>query len=315
MFSVGFGCHGTAKDDLLGSWEVDPFVEFEIFLGLGNGFFSSRSQAIGIYFAPWSVGKDLARLKDAAQLALKKMPSSEQEAISQVGATFDQLLDLCSDLVSTCFLTHFCFILWFFLQSEYQRGVSAWNFDIEDLKSQASLVLLGSSSLRKSASVGDCLVQPKPVVNARFAISICTARYGRYIPVRQVTSMRTARYWVKNLLSTRRPRPRAVVALARGCFFSRARRQNVSLRGEKDRGDPPGQHPKEISHSNPKEFGNSSVPASIVMPHLQNLFQQTSFQRDLLVSLLNSLQQNEIVDVFPSGMPSQAQNLKNEKLV
>ncbi|RRT59672.1 hypothetical protein B296_00045647 [Ensete ventricosum] len=29
----------------------------------------------------------------------------------------------------------------------------------------------------------------------RFAISTCTARYGRYIPVRQVTSTRTARYW------------------------------------------------------------------------------------------------------------------------
>lgn len=47
------------------------------------------------------------QLKDAAQLALKKMPSAEQEAISQ---------------------------------SEYKRGVSAWNFDIEDLKVQASLV-------------------------------------------------------------------------------------------------------------------------------------------------------------------------------
>ncbi|TVU48635.1 hypothetical protein EJB05_08276 [Eragrostis curvula] len=46
------------------------------------------------------------QLKDAAQLALKKMPSSEQEALSM---------------------------------SEYQRGVSAWNFDIEDLKAQASL--------------------------------------------------------------------------------------------------------------------------------------------------------------------------------
>ncbi|KAA8526095.1 hypothetical protein F0562_007805 [Nyssa sinensis] len=47
------------------------------------------------------------QLKDAAQLALKKMPLAEQEAISQ---------------------------------SEYQRGVSAWNFDIEDLKAQASMV-------------------------------------------------------------------------------------------------------------------------------------------------------------------------------
>ncbi|RWW20808.1 hypothetical protein GW17_00015061, partial [Ensete ventricosum] len=279
----------------------------------------------------------LFQLKDAAQLALKKMPSSEQEAISQVGATFDRikLLDLCSDLVSTCFLTHFCFILWFFLQSEYQRGVSAWNFDIEDLKSQASLVLLGSSSLRKSASVGDCLVQPKPVV----------------------TSMRTARYWVvPQKIDRRRPiegeidcrrsiegekgkkkkRKRkkirrgkeeptfhATSSPARRCrprprvlFLPREETEHIiDLSRTILTLQPPGQHPKEISHSNPKEFGNSSVPASIVMPHLQNLFQQTSFQRDLLVSLLNSLQQNEIVDVFPSGMPSQAQNLKNEKLV
>lgn len=28
----------------------------------------------------------------------------------------------------------------FLVQSEYQRGVSAWNFDVEDLKAQASLV-------------------------------------------------------------------------------------------------------------------------------------------------------------------------------
>ncbi|KAB2001785.1 hypothetical protein ES319_D11G019000v1 [Gossypium barbadense] len=54
----------------------------------------------------WNRVKAL-QLKDAAQLALKKMPSAEQEALSQ---------------------------------SEYQRGVSAWNFDIEDLKAQASLV-------------------------------------------------------------------------------------------------------------------------------------------------------------------------------
>ncbi|KAK4769092.1 hypothetical protein SAY86_027242 [Trapa natans] len=47
------------------------------------------------------------QLKDAAQLALKKMPSAEQEALSQ---------------------------------SEYQRGVSAWNFDIDDLKAQALLL-------------------------------------------------------------------------------------------------------------------------------------------------------------------------------
>uniref|UniRef100_A0A2P2LGD5 Uncharacterized protein MANES_02G003400 n=1 Tax=Rhizophora mucronata TaxID=61149 RepID=A0A2P2LGD5_RHIMU len=54
----------------------------------------------------WSRVKAI-QLKDDAQLALKKMPSADQEALSQ---------------------------------SEYHRGVSAWNFDIEDLKAQASLV-------------------------------------------------------------------------------------------------------------------------------------------------------------------------------
>ncbi|OIW14419.1 hypothetical protein TanjilG_20865 [Lupinus angustifolius] len=54
----------------------------------------------------WNRVKSL-QLNDLAQLALKRMPSSEQEAISQ---------------------------------SEYHRGVSAWNFDVDDLKAQASLL-------------------------------------------------------------------------------------------------------------------------------------------------------------------------------
>ncbi|KAK7393840.1 hypothetical protein VNO78_22404 [Psophocarpus tetragonolobus] len=54
----------------------------------------------------WNRVKAL-QLKDAAQLAVKKMPSAEEEAISQ---------------------------------NEYQRGVSAWNFDVDDLKAQASLL-------------------------------------------------------------------------------------------------------------------------------------------------------------------------------
>ncbi|XP_024009881.1 serine/threonine-protein kinase BLUS1 isoform X2 [Eutrema salsugineum] len=54
----------------------------------------------------WTRVKAL-QAKDAAQLALKGMASADQEAMSQ---------------------------------SEYQRGVSAWNFNIEDLKEQASLL-------------------------------------------------------------------------------------------------------------------------------------------------------------------------------
>lgn len=39
-------------------------------------------------------------------------------------------------------LLSYIFVLTFPCQSEYQRGVSAWNFDLEDLKAQASLVCL-----------------------------------------------------------------------------------------------------------------------------------------------------------------------------
>ncbi|ESQ54927.1 hypothetical protein EUTSA_v10024570mg [Eutrema salsugineum] len=63
----------------------------------------------------WTRVKSL-QAKDAAQLAMKRMATSDEEAISQ---------------------------------SEYQRGVSAWNFDVKDLKTQASL-LIDDDSLEES---------------------------------------------------------------------------------------------------------------------------------------------------------------------
>ncbi|RZR84375.1 hypothetical protein BHM03_00011204 [Ensete ventricosum] len=45
-----------------------------------------------------------------------------------------------------------------------------------------------------------------PLSSPRFAISTCTARYERYIPVRQFTGTRTARYWaVPSKIDRRRP--------------------------------------------------------------------------------------------------------------
>ncbi|KAL6543979.1 hypothetical protein OROGR_010476 [Orobanche gracilis] len=69
----------------------------------------------------WKRVKDL-QLKDAAQLALKKMASADQEAISQLNYN---LIEKQYGVLA---------------QREYQRGVSAWNFDVDDLKRQASLL-------------------------------------------------------------------------------------------------------------------------------------------------------------------------------
>nr|XP_027085624.1 uncharacterized protein LOC113707476 isoform X2 [Coffea arabica] len=62
----------------------------------------------------------------------------------------------------------------------------------------------------------------------------------------------------------------------------------------------------------PKEIGNSSMPASILMPHLQNLFQQTSIQQDLIMNLLSSLQSAEVADASQNGkLPPVPRNPEN----
>ncbi|XP_042419462.1 STE20/SPS1-related proline-alanine-rich protein kinase-like isoform X1 [Zingiber officinale] len=67
--------------------------------------------------------------------------------------------------------------------------------------------------------------------------------------------------------------------------------------------------PNGDGNNNMKEV-NSTVPAHILKPHLENLFQQTSFQQDLIMNLLNSLQQRETID-----LPYLTQNMRNENLL
>ncbi|RWW55544.1 hypothetical protein BHE74_00037813, partial [Ensete ventricosum] len=109
-----------------------------------------------------------------------------------------------------------------------------------------------------------------PLATGRFTILTCTARYEKYISVRQVTGTRTARYWavpskigrrrsieeekggkkrkrkkeeegnkeyLTRALSSPACRRRPRVARGRGRFFSCMRRQSVSPREETDRGD------------------------------------------------------------------------------
>ncbi|EYU33484.1 hypothetical protein MIMGU_mgv1a0199021mg, partial [Erythranthe guttata] len=51
----------------------------------------------------------------------------------------------------------------------------------------------------------------------------------------------------------------------------------------------------------PKEIGNGNVLPSVLMPHLQNLFQQTSIQQDLIMNLLGSLQTLEVENAPQNG--------------
>lgn len=335
------------------------------------------------------------QLKDAAQLALKKMPSAEQEAISQ---------------------------------SEYKRGVSAWNFDIEDLKVQASLVQDDDeiqemreedesmksfvidkdssdsrSSLGKSISTNDNFFRGR-ITGDELAQAECLSKKGKSLrsdslessnqekigqekdissaemmpstSEKDMVNAKTKTQMVKGRQTQSGPLMPGVVlshSLSdRGRSFERSENeiQPITEKANREvRRAPSFSGPlmlpnrasanslsapikssagyrdslEEKSKANlvqikgrfsvtsenvdlvkgsplrksasvgdwmfdskpmlttPKDFSNSNVPASLLMPHLQNLFQQTSLQQDLITNLLNSLQSSEIVDASQNG--------------
>ncbi|XP_058084648.1 serine/threonine-protein kinase BLUS1-like [Magnolia sinica] len=364
------------------------------------------------------------QLKDAAQLALKKMPSAEQEAISQ---------------------------------SEYKRGVSAWNFDVEDLKAQASLVqdddddltgmkqeenfrqtldekapslsrpLMGNSMSTndingRGSNSGGELSESKSLIakeeiletdslDSRNQENLCKdekdgstddpilstprkefgrghrSEAGKTPPTRSGPLMPTnvlthsfserepfcERWEGENqpanekgkrvvrkapsfsgplMLSNRasanslsapirssggfrdsledKPKPNVVQIKGRfsvtsesldlvkdmpSCTFSRRSSQGSPLRKSASVGDWLADSRQVANSQPPKEVGNNPIPASVLMPHLQNLFQQTALQQDIIVTLLNSLQQTEVVGAFQTGMvPLPTQNSENDAL-
>uniref|UniRef100_M1AVW2 Serine/threonine protein kinase n=2 Tax=Solanum tuberosum TaxID=4113 RepID=M1AVW2_SOLTU len=370
----------------------------------------------------WNRVKAL-QLKDAAQLALKRMPSSEQEALSQ---------------------------------SEYQRGVSAWNFDLEDLKLQASLVqdddeiqeikedddtmkaymnykeksvalqYAGKSTPRKDSiaseqeSVGEVpvaeyeikkgkdlesstpdsdhweknglkrnasktelppLTSERDALLARSRTQTTKARQSQSGPLMAGTVLShsaservrsSERSEIENqqpgdkahpvrrapsfsgplMLPNRasgnslsapikssggfkdslddKSKPNLVQIKGRFsvtsenvdlvkdiplCTVPRRSSQGSPLRKSASVGEwlieskqmPPSQPPKEL--------GLNNVPASVLMPHLQNLFQQTSIQQDLIVNLLSSLQLSEAGDSSQNGKLSPLQRPENNGIV
>ncbi|KAL3834903.1 hypothetical protein ACJIZ3_009639 [Penstemon smallii] len=354
----------------------------------------------------WKRVKDL-QLKDAAQLALKRMPSAEEEAISQ---------------------------------SEYQRGVSAWNFDVEDLKLQASLLQQeeemqdikeeednlkfynhkvaynsvvkplatsnnicrentngnqvpvvesqtekdkvyesdivesdnqGQTGLKKSESKAElpsALVE-KDAAQTKTKIQTSRPRQTQSGPLMPGTVLshsmserarNVERCEMENQQVAEKPhqirrapslsgplnlptrasanslsapikssggfkdslddKSKANLVQIKGrfsvtsenvdlvkdipsCTVSRRNSQGSPLRKSASVGNWIFDSKQMPNSQLPKEIGNSNLPASILMPHLQNLFQQTSIQQDLIMNLLSTLQPVEVENASQNGKP------------
>ncbi|KAJ9148141.1 hypothetical protein P3X46_030225 [Hevea brasiliensis] len=348
----------------------------------------------------WNRVKAL-QLKDAAQLALKKMPSAEQEALSQ---------------------------------SEYQRGVSAWNFDLEDLKAQASLVRDDDDDMPETREEDECMKQfgsdksvsdgqsssVKLNSNSEIQQVECRARTGadelshaeslirkgkllesdtletgiqekfgwkkndatndekvstserdmtqdkaKMVKGRQSQSgplvpgavlghslSDKGRFWERSENDSKPITEKTTREVRKAPSFSgplmlpnRASANSLSapikssggfrdsldekskanlvqikgrfsvtsenldlvkgspLRKSASVGDWIFESKQTSTSQSPKEISNSNLPASLLMPYLQNLFQQTSIQQDLIVNLFNSLQPAEAVDVQNGKLP------------
>uniref|UniRef100_A0A804LXF4 Protein kinase superfamily protein n=1 Tax=Zea mays TaxID=4577 RepID=A0A804LXF4_MAIZE len=323
------------------------------------------------------------QLKDEAQLALKKMPSSEQEALSL---------------------------------SEYQRGVSAWNFDIEDLKAQASLIHddeppeikedediarniedlssrnhLGKSfanecnsseaattrradgherNIRENDSLPSTAkrdpesnhwtsdVGQRQLSSGGSNSSTAERGYGferdavvQTIPEKQRSEARKTASLSGPLSLPTRASANSLSAPIRSSGDSsgdKSKRSVVEIKGRfsvtsenvdlakvqegplssLSRKSPEGSllkksastgdcliNTKLMRNANQlKEFCNSSVSSSVLIPHLNNLVQQTMFQQDVIMNLLSNLQQDEKVDRTQPGISSQVRTMENGKV-
>ncbi|KAL2325252.1 hypothetical protein Fmac_024310 [Flemingia macrophylla] len=345
----------------------------------------------------WNRVKSL-QLKDAAQLALKKMPSAEQEAISQ---------------------------------SEYQRGVSAWNFDVDDLKAQASLMQddddiaemreedenkffsyykdttdsqfivdkknsnnlqqdefmaqVGSSNIPQSEKRNGSVAEATPSTSDKDAgaskVKTQSGKLGKThsgplvpgsvlghsLPERGRVLERLENenqfFGEKNNRDIRRApsfsgplmlpnrasanslsapikssggfrdslddKCKANLVQIKGRFsvtsenldlvkdipvssVSRRSSQGSPMRKSASVGDWMVDYKQMPIGQSSNDSANMNIPASILVPHLHNLFQQTSIQQELIVNLLNSLQTAEAIDASQNGkLPPLSRNSEN----
>ncbi|KAH9605900.1 hypothetical protein KSS87_001597 [Heliosperma pusillum] len=302
------------------------------------------------------------QLKDAAQLALKRMPTAEEEAISQ---------------------------------SEYKRGVSAWDFDLEDLKAQASLVhdedydfigiKEGDESIRSATSSKDLSEsgsfsgKSSSPTGDVYRTELCGSYGLGNVPDRDVLDTESALVYDVDMthLMTKCQTGKGCQSQSRPVIPGIVLSQTLSKRGHIP-GRPDNENQLASDISNPRRMGSFSGPltrastnslsvpikssggykdspddkskanfvqvkgrfsvtsdnvdfakgsslrksasvgdwismskqavacppfkemsssdgsSSVLLPHLQSLFQQTAIQQDLIVSLVNSLQQSEI---------------------
>ncbi|KAF4351080.1 hypothetical protein F8388_013185 [Cannabis sativa] len=276
--------------------------------------------------------KKFSKLKDAAQLALKKMPSAEQEALSQVRDDDEDLQEMQEEdeKLKSVYIDKFT------QRKHLANGQTSGDrlelFDNSNNRGQILESVQESSSPEKMVKVrqthsgplmpGSVLthsVSEKLRVSERYENDKApsdkfhsevrrTPSFSGPLMLPNRASANSLSAPIKSLGDSLDDKSKAQlvqiigailcnIRKPRSCEVPRRSSQGSPLRKSASVGDwifDSKQVPVNLS---PKESNSSSiVPATLLMPHLQNLFQQTSIQQELIMNLLNSLQPNEVVD-------------------
>ncbi|OEL22243.1 Serine/threonine-protein kinase fray2 [Dichanthelium oligosanthes] len=245
------------------------------------------------------------QLKDAAQLALKRMPSSEQEALSLIHDDEPPEIKEDEDTARNIEVEKDS-------PSRNHLGKSSAN----DCNSRDAAVQMISdkqrSEMRKTASLSGPLSLPTRASANSLSAPIRSS--GVYVDSSVDKSKRNVVEIKGRFSVTSENVDLAKVQEVPVSSLSRKSPEGSLLRKSASASECLVNAKPMCNPSQLKELCNSSVSSSILIPHLNNLVQQTMFQQDLIMNLLSSLQQNEKVDGSEPGISSQGRTMESDKV-
>nr|VDD01770.1 unnamed protein product [Brassica rapa] len=209
-------------------------------------------------------------------------------------------------------------------QHEYMRGISAWNFDLEDLRKQASLVSKNPDSEMCSSDVGDDVPKRKPMVQRSktmsldmfkisdkaslfCSISLNSLTYGAVLPSFHRKFLPAIGYQVGTFSEERKARrertaeslaleeshqPKEPLADTKPILSIEDPHQLGSLGDTKQMGKAGSEPEKPKNGYTVSPVNQASCTATEILPLLQSLLVQNDIQREKVIRLIRFFDPN-----------------------
>ncbi|XP_022565861.2 serine/threonine-protein kinase BLUS1-like isoform X1 [Brassica napus] len=183
-------------------------------------------------------------------------------------------------------------------QHEYMRGISAWNFDLEDLRKQASLVSKNPDSEMCSSEVGDEVPKRKPMMQRSKTMSLDMFKisdkdlmmsssnsltYGAVLPSFHRKFLPAIEYKVGTFSEERKARSERT---AESLALEEPHQPKEPLADTKQVGTEGSEQEKPKNGYTVSHVNSASCTATEILPLLQSLLVQNGIQREKFIRLI-----------------------------